>query len=97
MSALRTVGAGQIYLFGGGTLFPLPQPLGLAGVVEDSGLAFDFANDRLYGLAELGRVFQINPATGAIVPGSTRTVTLPGGAVPTEMEGFDIPTASPIP
>lgn len=104
MSSLRNaqgsgVTAGQVYLFdpGSGSLFALPQPVGIAGINEDSGLAWDFSNDRLYGLGELGRVFQINPATGAVVPGTIRTVTLPGGAVPIELEGFDIPVADPGP
>lgn len=56
---------------------------------EDSGLAWDFENDRLVLLAELGRIFFVNTATGA----ATLQCTV---IFDDDMEGLDIPVASPI-
>lgn len=85
----------RVYTFNlNGTLTPLPQTLGFP-INLDSGLAYDFENDRLLGLAENGTIYTINIATGA---GSLlSTLTLNGAAAPTDLEGFDIPIQSPIP
>ncbi len=72
-------------------------PIGTLGfaITRDSGLAWDFENNRLLGLAENGVVYLINTTTGAATVLST--LTLGGGAAPTDLEGFDIPTQDPLP
>jgi len=63
-------------------------PLGPA-TDQDSGLAYDFENDRLILLLELGQVYRVNITTGA----GTLACTV---AFDDDMEGFDIPVQSPI-
>ncbi|MGH9941642.1 MAG: DUF6923 family protein [Pyrinomonadaceae bacterium] len=72
-------------------------PIGSLGfpINRDSGLAWDFENNRLLGLAENGVIYVINTTTG--VGTILSTLTLNGGAAPTDLEGFDIPQQDPIP
>ncbi len=78
-----------------GALTPLgPLNLGF-NINRDSGLAWDFENNRLLGLAENGVIYQINTATGQGTQISV--LTFNGAAAPTDLEGFDIPVADPIP
>lgn len=61
----------------------------------DSGLAWDFENNRLLMLLETGLIYEVNTTSGAAT--LIQTLTLNGGAAPRDLEGFDIPIADPIP
>lgn len=83
----------RVYTFSNGVLTPLPQTLGFA-INRDSGLAYDFENDRLIALSEEGVLYTINTTTGAGT--LLATLTLNGGPAPNDLEGLDIPIVSPI-
>jgi len=86
----------RVYTFNpaNGALTALSQTLGFPTNL-DSGLAYDFENDRLLALSENGVIYTISTTTGAATVLST--LTLGGAAAPTDLEGFDIPIASPLP
>lgn len=73
------------------------SPIGSFGIPTnlDSGLAWDFENNRLLMLLETGLIYQINITSGAAT--LITTLTLNGQAAPRDLEGFDIPLADPIP
>lgn len=90
----------RIYTFnpGTGALTPLPSTLGFPTNL-DSGLAWDFENNRLLLLLENGTIYLINTSQTSARGTATllTTLTLNGGPAPTDLEGFDIPLQNPIP
>ncbi|MEJ7617469.1 MAG: hypothetical protein WKF30_11030, partial [Pyrinomonadaceae bacterium] len=76
----------RLYRFTPGPTLSLVQTSATYGLAtnEDSGLAWDFENDRLVLLLELGRVFFVNPTTGA----ATLSCTLPIATIGNDLEGL---------
>lgn len=90
----------RLYRLINNVLTPLPgdaDGFGLGNTALDSGLAFDFENNRLILLAENGTLYDVDLATGNAI--NPRFVVFAGttNRVPGDQEGFDIPQLDPIP